>query len=104
MNEEAVRALKEAMEPPSWWLNGAGLKPREVLGRLEELGYTVTRTSQAGAVRSSGTSGSPVKDADQQVEGNRLADLMTDLETNVAAVKESRHAEQPIRRERRESA
>jgi hypothetical protein len=104
MNEEAVRALKEAMEPPAWWLNGARLKPREVLGRLEELGYTVARTSQAGAAGSSVTAGSPAQHPGQQVEGNRLADLMTDLETNVAAVRESRPAEQPIRREQRESA
>ena len=104
MNEEAVRALKEAMEPPSWWPNAGRLKPREVLGRLEELGYTVARTSQTGAAPVSGGSGSAGRDSGQQVDGNRLADLMTDLEANVAAVKESRHAEQPIRREQRESA
>ena len=103
MNEDAVRALKEAMEPPSWWPNAAGLKPREVLGRLEEMGYTVSRTS--GAAADSVPAASPTSEPSaQQVEGSWLTGLMADLETNVAAVRESRQAEPPPSGERRESA
>ena len=101
MNEDAVRALKEAMEPPSWWPNAAQLKPREGLGRLEEFGYTITRRSAADSV-AAGSSTS--ESSAQQVEGGWLTGLMADLETNVAAVRESRQAEQPPSGERRESA
>ncbi len=102
MNEDAVRALKEAMEPPSWWPNRARLKPREVLGRLEELGYTIGPRSEARGGGSGETSvGRP---SPQAVDGRGLSDLMADLETNVAAVKESREAEQPASGGRRKSA
>jgi hypothetical protein len=45
MNDQAVEALREAMEAPSWWTNRAHLSAREVLERLEDQGFTVTRTA-----------------------------------------------------------
>ena len=103
MNEDAVQALKEAMEPPSWWPNRARLKPREVLGRLEELGYTVAPRSEARAGGSADTS-SASHASPQEGDGRGLTDLMADLETNVAAVKESREAERRPSGEGRKTA
>jgi hypothetical protein len=55
MNDQAVEALRDAMEPPTWWTNRARLSPREILDRLEEHGYTVAPVNQI-AEASSGTS------------------------------------------------
>jgi hypothetical protein len=46
MNDQAVEALRDAMEPPTWWTNRARLSPREILDRLEEHGYTVAPVNQ----------------------------------------------------------
>jgi hypothetical protein len=81
MNEEAVQVLKEAMEAPAWWTNRGRLTAREVMRRLEELGYTVARSAD---VRSE-----PARASRSGV----LAGLMADLESNIAAVHNSRRSE-----------
>ena len=55
MNEQALDALREAMEAPTWWTNRARLSPREIVDRLEEQGYTVAPL----AATSSRPSGEP---------------------------------------------
>jgi hypothetical protein len=46
MNEDAVQALKTALEPPDWWTNRARPTVREIVRRLQEQGYTVARESE----------------------------------------------------------
>ena len=83
MNEEAVQVLKEAMEAPEWWTNRGRLSAREVVRRLEELGYTVARSADVRA--------EPARSARPGV----LAGLMADLESNIAAVHNSRRSDRP---------
>jgi hypothetical protein len=63
MNDQAVEALRDAMEPPTWWTNRARLSPREILDRLEEHGYTVApvnQTAEASSLVSASASEEPV--------------------------------------------
>ena len=60
MNDQAVEALRDAMEPPTWWTNRARLSPREILDRLEEQGYTVAPVNQT-VEASSRTSASAIE-------------------------------------------
>ena len=83
MNEEAVQVLKEAMEAPAWWTNRGRLSAREVVRRLEELGYTVARSADVRA------------EPPQAARFGGLAGLMADLESNIAAVRRSERSEAP---------
>jgi hypothetical protein len=125
-NEEAVQVLKEAMESPSWWTNRAGLTAREVVRRLEELGYTVARSSDVrvspAAIQSTpaAVSGEPATIAamaahapeSDEVEAGRaqdqarIASLMAEVESSINAAREAREGptESPLPQEQRESA
>ena len=70
MNDEAVRILKDAMEPPSWWTNGARLSAREVAARLEEHGYALVRRSDAAAESSAAPATTPALDAPVAVDAS----------------------------------
>lgn len=54
MNDQAVEALREAMEPPTWWTNRARLSAREVLERLQARGYQLTPVAAAGGAPAEG--------------------------------------------------
>ena len=123
-NEEAVQVLKEAMESPSWWTNRAGLTAREVVRRLEELGYTVARASDVRATPIAPTAspapvaGEPANSAvasqaepDEAVAARaqdqaRIASLMAEVESSINAAREARQGrtESPLPDEQRESA
>jgi hypothetical protein len=127
-NEEAVQVLKEAMESPSWWTNRAGLTAREVVRRLEELGYTVARSSDvrvpvtaavtpitgaagpgAVAAGAAGAAHAPAE-SDEAVAARaqdqaRIATLMAEVESSISAAREAREGTgSPLADEQRESA
>ena len=116
MNEESVRILKDAMEPPSWWTNGARLSAREVAARLEEHGYTIVRQADATAIESTAAPAAPVAtpasispaapvaaataepatgeaSPSERAASDPLASLMANLEAAVEGVRQSHRAD-----------
>lgn len=97
MNEQAVEALREAMEPPTWWTNRARLSPREVLERLEAQGYRLVpiggeKGRDVAPAERAGTALNPAEEAAGEASASPppggLGRLMTELDSRVSGTRQ----------------